>query len=85
LDNIADKKIIQYILIGILSSKDIDLIIENLSRMAISGTWHITLLLTLKPLKHFKVSTASFEIKNIAYVTMAIIFDFTLGIVYFFV
>ena len=81
LDNIDDVEIVEEVLVSILTTKQVNLILYNLRRVAVPTRRDVALLLAFKPLEHFELASRSLEVGRVADVTFLVIFDLALCLI----
>jgi hypothetical protein len=73
------------IFILILSSKQVDHVVNNRNSVAVSGARHLFFLLALEPPEHLKLARSLLQLVNVLYFAVLVILDLTLGQIDFFV
>lgn len=85
LHNTYYKKVIQKVLIRVLAAEDVDLVVDDLCRVAVPSGGYVALLLALEPLKHLEMPSPPLQIKDITHIAIFIVFYLALRLVDFFV
>ena len=79
-------EVVQQVLVVVLATEDINLVVGQGSRMAVTRRRHVTLVLALEPPKHLELTFPVFQLLSVSHLAcVRVKLDFALRLVYFLV